>query len=235
MKYKLRRFSLKLIIVLYVITVITSFYSNYCYVVKAADSDLSGVIFIGDSRLGDPVKPILESKGATVFKCVASNPQQWNSVTSSGSGTVTTKNESINVSFPDKSKVSAVAIQLGVNDIGSIEAYKKVVNNLKSLYPDATIYCMSIIYCNGGYEYLNSSLITYNNDLKNYCTGKVKYVDTNSGICSNNKLDMSYSGDGLHLNSSGATKFVDNIDHDGFEVGAKKLHYQVFSDLRDTK
>ena len=45
-------------------------------------------------------------------------------------------------------------------------------------------------------------------------------------------IRKSYRGDNVKRD---ITKFVDNIDHDGFEVGAKKLHYQVFSDLRDTK
>ncbi len=30
-------------------------------------------------------------------------------------------------------------------------------------------------------------------------------------------------------------KFINNIDHDGFAVGAKKVHYQVYSDLKDCK
>ena len=45
-------------------------------------------------------------------------------------------------------------------------------------------------------------------------------------------IRKAYRGDNVKRD---ITKFVDNIDHDGYEVGAKKLHYQVFSDLRDSK
>ena len=31
------------------------------------------------------------------------------------------------------------------------------------------------------------------------------------------------------------TKFINNIDHDGFEVNAKKLHYQNYLIPKDTK
>ena len=235
MKYKLRKISFKLIIVLYVISFITSLYSIYYYNVNAADGSLSGVLFIGDSRLGGATKSKLESEGAQVLACVGSSPRHWLNVTKTGAGAVTSGNESITVTLPQKDKVNAIAIQLGVNDTSSLDAYKTVVSNLKNLYPDATIYIMSIIYCSGSYAHLNSDVATYNNNLRNYCSGSVVYADCNDKICSSNSLNSSYTGDGLHLNSAGVDIFVENIKSNiSGEGGGKSADQVTIEEARET-
>ena len=189
MKYRIAKELKKIFLIIYVIMMIISSYGlNKCSVIAANDSNgLNGVLFIGDSRLGGTVKSKLEAEGATVKQVDSSSPSSgWEEVCSSGSGTVRGRsNESI--SLPDKSGVTAVAVDLGVNDTNSFGSYKNVISNLKSRYPGVTIYAMSIYYCGtkrSGYSSLNSAIDTYNSNIKNYCSGNVKYADviTDSNI-----------------------------------------------------
>ena len=217
MKVKIIKLFKKLIIVFYVVTVITSFYSMYITDVKASeDNSLDGVLFIGDSRLGGTIKSDLEGMGATVKQVDGSSPASgWISAVENGTGTIS-GNSSIKVALPVSDNVKAVAIDLGVNNLSSINDYKTLVSKLKSKYSGVPIYLMSIYYLGtnrSGYSSMNDSIATYNSDLKNYASGDVKYVDVNNGLHDGKKLKDSYQdGEGIHLGTSeGKEKFVSNI------------------------
>lgn len=173
-----------------------------------SSSSVSNFLFIGDSRYNG-ISDKLKSYG-TAIGVDSSTSKQWQSVISSGSGTV----KSTNVSLP--STVSGVSVMLGVNDLSTGDL-QSVAEALHTKYPDAIIYINSIYHTNpdkytGGAT--NTAIDTFNTTMKTYCDGKswATYIDVTSGLDENGKLKSSYSSDGLHLTSEeGKKTLVNNI------------------------
>ena len=179
---------------------------------------LDNFLFIGDSRT-EAIESDLEKLGdnITAEGVSSSKPSDWKQVTKTGSGTVL----GTSITLPSKSGVKGISVALGVNATGETSAMKEVLNNLLKRYPDTPIFVNSVFYVGSGYSYgilldadkMNSNIDKFNKEIKEFCSSdsNLIYIDITKDLYESNYLKASYTGDNLHLNTSGNEKLVENI------------------------
>ena len=182
---------------------------------------LNNFLFIGDSRYsGDTSSKIKElGSNVEVDAVVGSTPSQWLYVSSSGSGIVSSSNESKSFTLP--TSVSGVSIMLGVNDVSQTEQLKSVLNNLNKKYPNVTIYVNSVYHVGTSYSStyytpskLNEEIDKFNSTMEEFCnnTSWATYIDITTGLYDGSGYNKYQSSDGLHIfDETGMTILVDNI------------------------
>lgn len=179
---------------------------------------LDNFLFIGDSRTYAIESDLKKLGNNITAKGVSSSkPSDWKQVTKTGSGTVL----GTSVTLPSKSGVKGISVALGVNATGETSAMKEVLNNLLERYPDTPIFVNSVFYVGSGYSYgilldankMNSNIDKFNKEIKEFCSSdsNLIYIDITKDLYESNYLKASYTGDDLHLNTSGNEKLVENI------------------------
>ena len=103
---------------------------------------------------------------------------------------------------------SAIIILMGVNDLDSISSYVNYLNtNVSTFTKDgAKVYFVSVMPCNGKYEYLNSKIIQFNDKIKSSVSG-IKYIDAYTHL----KNSGFNTTDGLHYDKSTSEKIYNYI------------------------
>ena len=174
-------------------------------------------IFIGDSRYKG-IMDELNKLGKNVYVAAvnSSTPKDYVEVTSSGTGSIKTFNDSMDINLPSTAK--GISIMLGVNALSQISEMQTVIENLHTRYPNAKIYINSVYHTGNAYTggATNDKIDLYNNTMKSYSTGKkyVDYYDISSNLYySDGKLKDDLTNDGLHLNKKGNEILVNNIKH----------------------
>ena len=107
---------------------------------------------------------------------------------------------------------SNVAINMGVNDVGNVNSYAKLYNDLANTYPKAKIVAISVNPVNDskaksyGYYVTDSQVVNFNNSLKSQLNNSIYYCDVYSKIINN--FDTT---DGLHYTNDTYKKIYDEI------------------------
>lgn len=176
---------------------------------------LDNFLFIGDSRtyaIESDLKKL--GKNITAKGVSSSKPSDWKQATKTGSGIVL----GTSVTLPSKSEVKGVSVALGVNATNETSAMKDVLNNLLDRYPDTPIFVNSVFYVGQGYTLLNantmnSNIDKFNEEIKEFCNSNSNliYIDITKDLYESNYLKASYTGDNVHLNTTGNKKLVENI------------------------
>ena len=182
----------------------------------SAVTTLDNFLFIGDSRTAAIESDLKKLGNNITAKGVSSSkPSDWEEVIKTGSGLVL----GTSVTLPPKSSVKGVSVALGVNGTTSqIKSMKNVLNNLLERYPDTPIFVNSVFYVGQGYTLIsastmNSDIDKFNKEIKEFCNSdsNLIYIDITKDLYESNYLKAAFTGDDVHLNTSGNEKLVENI------------------------
>jgi predicted alpha-1,2-mannosidase len=121
------------------------------------------------------------------------------------------------------SKPSKIFIMIGTNDLAYgktidhvVSNYHKIVDSIQTLSPDTKIYIQSILPTEDAIHFTrkNSDIIKINEELMELASEKnTEYIDLFSLFATaDNKLNLDYSIDGLHINGKGYLLWKDTID-----------------------
>ncbi len=129
-------------------------------------------------------------------------------------------------------KPNKLFLLIGVNDLSRntpdeviIENIFNLIGRIRSGSPKTTIYVQSILPTNESFKNLNKNFVgksehitAINGQLKKYADKmRFTYVDLYSQFLdSEGRMDAKYSGDGLHLNPSGYTHWVEFLKHEHY-------------------
>ena len=108
-----------------------------------------------------------------------------------------------------------IYVSVGVNELGMpttveyYKAYKKMLEEIHKLQPDAIIYIEGIMHVTAEYArsssvFTNTNIVERNNAIASLANGRdIFYIDMNDEVCDENgNLIASLSGDGVHLKAS---------------------------------
>ena len=120
----------------------------------------------------------------------------------------------------NKKSIKSVYLMFGLNELGwgvsgFIKAYKKLINEIRAIVPNAVIYVQSILPVTKSRDrsddvHNNKRIKKFNKELKKMCnTKRVFYIDAYN-IMTNSKgyLPESAASDGIHFNSSCCEKWL---------------------------
>lgn len=113
---------------------------------------------------------------------------------------------------------NGVCVLLGVNNPSQTKNMQELINKLVEQYGSNTpIYIQKVFPVGKDYtdtDTLNTNIKKYNEETKKYISeigyDNVKFIDTTSG-CIDQSGYLKYTDDGLHLNSTGYSKWVKNL------------------------
>jgi len=113
-----------------------------------------------------------------------------------------------------------IYVSVGVNELGMpttveyYKAYKKMLEEIHKLQPDAIIYIEGIMHVTAEYArsssvFTNTNIVERNNAIAALANGRdIFYIDMNDEVCDENgNLIASLSGDGVHLKASAYAKW----------------------------
>ncbi|MDE6856328.1 MAG: sialate O-acetylesterase, partial [Muribaculaceae bacterium] len=126
-----------------------------------------------------------------------------------------------------KGKPSKVFLMIGVNDIANgaspdsvINVMKQIIDRTASLSPSTRLYVQSILPINDTYNIFwghmdkSEQIKEYNAKLEQLCKERgVKFINLYPQFCipGTDKMNLSYTNDGLHLMVDGYLKWRDII------------------------
>ncbi len=160
-------------------------------------------IFIGDSRTVGMCQSVSIGSNADCTIAEVGKGYQWLS-----SSDILGKIKSKLTEHPN----SYVAINMGVNDVGNVNSYAKLYNDLANTYSKAKIVAISVNPVNDskaksyGYYVTDSQVVNFNNSLKSQLNNSIYYCDVYSKIINN--FDTT---DGLHYTNDTYKKIYDEI------------------------
>lgn len=160
-------------------------------------------LFIGDSRTVGMCQSVSIGSNADCTIAEVGKGYQWLS-----SSDILGKIKSKLTEHPN----SYVAINMGVNDVGNVNSYAKLYNDLANTYPKAKIVAISVNPVNDskaksyGYYVTDSQVVNFNNSLKSQLNNSIYYCDVYSKIINN--FDTT---DGLHYTNDTYKKIYDEI------------------------
>jgi FkbH-like protein len=106
-----------------------------------------------------------------------------------------------------------IFVLVGVNDVNDgpehvdrhLENCERLVSDLRRTYPDAAVWCISLLPTRDRYRHLNSPIVAFNSGLETLAQRHAcAFVDAHSAFCdANGELVPTYSADGLHLSQPG--------------------------------
>lgn len=120
-----------------------------------------------------------------------------------------------------KKKFGKIYIKSGINELGwiypkvFIKEYTEIIEKIKELQPDATIYVQSIIHVSKHESdtsdvYKNDRIDDYNNMILDMVKSEgVYYVDVNEEFDDNGALKADAASDGIHLKASYCKEWLD--------------------------
>lgn len=173
-------------------------------------SEITQIVYIGDSRTVQMYAYLnndwssanysvggVHEKGSDIYVAQGSMGLDW------------LKSTGIPAAQKYFKKGTAVAILMGVNDLGNADKYISYINSNVSSWTSngSKLYFVSVNPCNGGYNNLNTKIKDFNSKVKSGLSSKVKWIDTNSYLVS----DGYKTTDGLHYDSSTSKKIHDYI------------------------
>lgn len=121
----------------------------------------------------------------------------------------------------EKKKFGKIYIKSGINELGwiypkvFIKEYTEIIEKIKELQPDATIYVQSIIHVSKHESdtsdvYKNDRIDDYNNMILDMVKSEgVYYVDVNEEFDDNGALKADAASDGIHLKASYCKEWLD--------------------------
>lgn len=202
--------------------------------------NLNNFLFIGDSRTAG-IKSKLEELGENIGVAVASSsrPSDWKNISSTGGTDIISGSA---VTLVPSSKVKGVSVALGVNGASyQIDSMKETLNNLLSLYPDVPIFVNEVVKVGKEYKLgnitaseTNTSINTFNSELKNYCNtnSRLVYINVSSDLYdSEGYLKSEYTSDSINLNSAGNEVLVKNIQNAILKSGSTQVNNELKTDI----
>lgn len=124
---------------------------------------------------------------------------------------------------------SIIFLEFGVSDFNDdieveeyLSNYQRIIENIKSYRPNATIYVESLYPINKEisnydedvleYNIRNDTIVTINKKIKNLAKEeKVNYLDLYTCLLKDNQLNSDYTNDGVHLNHEGYYEILNKI------------------------
>ena len=121
-----------------------------------------------------------------------------------------------------KEKFKKIYISVGVNELGVpdtkdyYEEFRKVVQKINKLQPDALIYIQAIMHVSKNMSstdpvYNNKAIVQRNKAIATLANGRnIFYIDMNGALCDENgDLKADLTGDGIHLKASACALWHD--------------------------
>lgn len=122
-----------------------------------------------------------------------------------------------------KDNPSKIFVMVGLNDLfycnnqnNITKSYIKLIKKLKAQFPSANIFIQSVLPINEKIclrKHVNSAIPAINEKLKKVCNASdVGFIDLYPSFCDDEcQLNQELTFDGIHLNSSGYTIWVEKI------------------------
>lgn len=195
--------------------------------ITVEDSYFEDALFIGDSRTeGFMMYSSLANINAYCSKGLSVSRIYTDAIVPMEDGRTVTVMEAL-----QEQKYKKIYIMFGVNELGwpydelFEEQYSKVVQDVKSLQPDALIYVQNIIPISAARSatdpvYNNSNVARFNGMIESVCEQQnVIYLDVASALADDSgALPEGASVDGIHCNGEYCDKWLEYLKNNTYEL-----------------